>query len=328
MPMQSQTAFGRLRRFIFYAILIMLPVVGWLYRFSVYDWYRLRNYTPTAEVITLTENTAMTNKGRRAFYANHPRIEPKDQLRADCQQNEFTIVLGCYVTGQGIFLFDVKDPRLSGVKEVTAAHEMLHAAYDRLSVRDRKKVNQLLEAELAEVTNPRILQTIDQYRQKDSSIVTNELHSILGTEVRSLSPELEAHYQQFFIDRSKVVALSEQYESEFTSRENQVEAYDQKLTSLKQQIETNEKQLSTMSASIQVERSRLSSLAASQNVGEYNAAVPGFNRQVDRYNDLADATYALIDEHNAIVGKRNELAIEVNDLSQAIDTRPQTIPAQ
>lgn len=325
--MKETSFFRRGAKLLFYVALLSLPLVAWLNRYAVYDWVRLRNYTPTPQIQALSETTTMTPSARRVFYANHPRIEPKDQLRADCQQNEFTIVLGCYVAGQGIFLFDVSDPRLAGVEEITAAHEMLHAGYDRLSGKERERINRLLEEALAGVENQRILSTIDQYRQKDPAIVPNELHSILGTEYRNLPVELEEYYKRYFFDRSAVVSISERYENEFTSRQAKVKSYDDQLKSLKAQIELTQTRLTSMANNIQEQRSRLNELATSDGAA-YNAAVPGFNQLVDAYNTLAASAQKTIDQHNKLVAERNALAGEINDLTQAIDTRPQGIPTQ
>ncbi len=43
-------------------------------------------------------------------------------------------ILGCYnPSSRDIYIYNVTNSELDGVKEVTAAHEMLHAAWERLS---------------------------------------------------------------------------------------------------------------------------------------------------------------------------------------------------
>ncbi len=112
---------------------------------------------------------------------------------------------------------------------------MLHAAYDRLSDKEKDRVNNLLSTAYTNITNERIRKNVEQYRQRDPAIVANELHSILGSEVPDLSADLEKYYANYFVDRSKVVALSQQYEAEFIAHEEQVEGYDAQLQALKQQ---------------------------------------------------------------------------------------------
>lgn len=328
MQNRPTSAVRKLSKLVFYALFLSIPVVFWFNRFSIFDWWRLRNYSAPAEVAKIADKTTMNAGSRRVFYANHPELEDSQNLRSNCQQDEITIVLGCYVSGKGIFLFKVTDPRLDGIKEVTGAHELLHAQYDRLSSKEQTRVNDMLSAAFATVTNQRIKDTVEQYRKKDPSIVNNELHSILATEVRNLPPELEEYYKRFFDNRSAIVAFSEQYESEFSSRQVKVKDYDAQLISLKAKIEQNQEALNNDSSTIQGMRSQLDQQIAANDYAAYNAGVDTFNKRVNSYNRLAKDTSALIEQYNSVVIARNTLAVEVNDLAKAIDTRPQGISTQ
>src|SRR5665213_1897181 len=99
---------------------------------DISDWFKLRNYTPPASVKAFAVADTMTPYAIHMFYINHPAVESNvSAFRAKCAIAEQTIVLGCYRgLEQGIEIYNVKDPRLNGVQQVTAAHEMLHAAYD------------------------------------------------------------------------------------------------------------------------------------------------------------------------------------------------------
>lgn len=325
---RSTSAVRKLSKLVFYILFLSIPVVFWFNRFTVFDWWRLRNYSAPAEVVSIADKTTMNSASRRVFYANHPELEDSQDLRSNCQQDEITIVLGCYVGGKGIFLFKVTDPRLDGIKEVTGAHELLHAQYDRLSSKEQTRVNDMLSAAFATVTNQRIKDTVEQYRKKDPTIVNNELHSILATEVRNLPPALEEYYKRFFDNRSAIVAFSEQYESEFSSRQAKVKEYDVQLVSLKAKIEKNQEALDSDSSTIQGMRSQLDQQLATNDYTAYNAGVDTFNKRVNSYNRLAKDTSALIEAYNSVVIARNTLAVEVNDLAKAIDTRPQGISTQ
>ncbi len=100
-------------------------------RDAIYDWWRLHDYAPPAAAVQFADDTTMTAKARTLFYINHPKLEQSVAFNGECPNNsEKAIVLGCYHPNQnGIFLFMVNDKTLSGVEQVTAAHEMLHAAY-------------------------------------------------------------------------------------------------------------------------------------------------------------------------------------------------------
>lgn len=288
--------------------------------YAIRDWVVLRNYTPPAEVERLADVTAMSEEGRRLFYVYDPRIESASEFNTHCTVAEESIVLGCY-NGRYIYLFDITDERLKGVEEVTAAHEMLHAAYDRLDEQEKARVDQLTAKALQKITNERIQNVVKSYRSRDPSVVPNELHSILGTEVRSLSPELEQYYAQYFTDRTKVVSYSESYEKIFTDLRAKVDAYDAELQLIRAQIDALEADLTTRAANIDAEQAQLEALRNSGQVAQYNARVPGFNASVNTYNsDLA--TYRqLIADYNAKVEVRNQASVEQNDLVEALDSK-------
>src|SRR5690348_17199642 len=118
-------------------LLVLFGLLGLVAKnpYTVSDWLRLRNYQPDASVLTIADATSMTDRARHMFFINHPALQDKAAFHQSCPQyDEQTIVIGCYESGQrGIFVLKVDDQRLNGVEEVTAAHEMLHAAYERLS---------------------------------------------------------------------------------------------------------------------------------------------------------------------------------------------------
>jgi hypothetical protein len=308
-------------------LLLALPIVGWSQRWNLYDYWRLRGYEPSETVASLASDTAMNDKARRLFYVYHPELKDKTNFSEFCQSGEKTIVLGCYISGSSIYLYSVTDERLHGIMEVTAAHEMLHAAYDRLSGSEMEHLNNLLRADFSKVKSQRVQDTIEEYR-KNGADVDNELHSILATEIRELSPELETYYQRYFTDRLKVVAYSEKYEQAFTERKQKVEAFDARLESLKNQIESLEADLQTREQNLQSDRKRLDGLLAERNIDAYNAGVAGFNAQVSAYNSQVNKIRGLIDQHNTIVAERNAIAEEESELVKAIDSRPSTIQSQ
>lgn len=309
-------------------LLVAVPVSAWSQRQDISDWYRLRNYQPSQEIEQLAVSTTMTDLGQKLFYVHRPSLEDKQSFNQNCRDSEKSLVLGCYVHGQGIYIYNVRDERLGAIKEVTAAHEMLHAAYDRLPTDERNRIDNLLVNTFNDVQNERIEKTIENYRNKDASVVPNELHSILGTEVRELPQELDDHYAKYFKDRMQVVVMAEGYEKVFAERQAKIASYDDRLQALRTQIDTNQARLSEDSARIASERARMENLLAQKRSEEYNAAVPGYNALVRSYNGLITTTKGLIDEFNEIVKLRNDIASEENELIKALDSRPEAIQAQ
>jgi hypothetical protein len=293
-------------------------------RTAIMDWWKLRQYQPPAAVSALAAEDTLTDYGRKIFYVNRPEIEPKAEFARSCPNNggEQTIVLGCYHGDQsGIFLLRVDDPRLNGVLQVTAAHEMLHGAYDRLSSEERKKVDaMLLDYFHHGLDDPRIIKTIAAYKQSEPDDLVNEMHSIFGSEVARLPAGLEQYYKQYFTDRSKVAAYAAQYQSEFTGREAQVAQYDAQLSALKRQIGALQDQLPAQQREI---ASRQAALLQQKNSGDtagYNAGVPAYNSLVSQYNAGVQDLKELIASYNDLVEKRNAVALEEDQLVKSLST--------
>lgn len=315
-----------LKRFFKVVLLIAvlaLPLLAWWQRYSVYDWWRLRDYIPSAAISSLAGADSMTPKAQHYFYINRPmQIESVAAFHSDCPDSEKSIVLGCYHGGQnGIFIYAVKDSRLGGVQQVTAAHEMLHAAYERLSSKDRQYLDNLTANFYKTVKDQRIIDEINLYKKTEPNSVRDEMHSVFGTEIASLPAPLESYYQRYFLKRAVVIAFAQAYQAEFTNRTNQINADDAQLVQMRANITNQESSLSSLLKQLQTDRARLDSLRSSGQIGAYNAAVAGFNNEVVNYNSKLGELQRDIDSYNQLVASRNALAVELRGLDSAIDTR-------
>jgi hypothetical protein len=317
----------RIASFALSLIILAVPVIAWTQRDYLFDTWRLHNYTPSTDIVKLADATTMTPDARHLFYVYHPDLEDKTTFGSHCGNEEQTIVLGCYILHRGIYLYNVPDPRLDGVQEVTAAHEMLHAQYDRLSSSERKKVDAMTAEALKSITDERLLQTIDNYRKKDPSVVPNELHSILGTEVRNLPTDLETYYKRYFSNRGAVVDFADSYKGEFTGREQKVTELDKQLANIKSQIDNLNASLETQQNTLKAQYSNLQQQKKSGQIEAYNAAVPAYNLAVQSYNADVNKERSLVQQYNSLVEERNGLALEENQLIKALDSR-ETIQTQ
>jgi hypothetical protein len=312
-------------------VLVSLMAVAaslFIWRDALADWYKLRGYEPPTEIVQLANDIGLDESPRRLFYVNHPVVTDATTFNEHCRDNEYTIVLGCYISGQnGIYLLNVTDERLNGVKQVTAAHEFLHAAYDRLNGDEKQRIDSLLSSAYNESANTRVRETVELYRKQDPSVVPNEMHSILGTEVRNLPEELEEYYARYFSDRSKIVDFSEQYEQAFTERRNLIRDYDAQLLQLKTKIDNLSIQLKITDQELRDQRTLMNQLRADGQTTAYNAQVSNYNSKVNKYNRDIDTLSTFIVQYNDIVGKRNSIAAEEAELVKAIDSRD-VVPEQ
>lgn len=291
---------------------------------NIRDWLTLQSFEPSPAIVALADDTDMSDAGRRLFYASQPALNDSEAFNRNCTFPDRSLVLGCYAN-QRIYIFSVDEPRLEGVEEVTAAHEMLHAVYDRMSDSEKARIDALTTTAFRSIDNERLQETIQQYEDTDPSVVENELHSILGTEHRDLPAELEEHYAKYFNDRGVVLQISEAYERVFVQLQDEIAGLDARIAQLRATIDDLETKLSSMSEFLNSEAARLDRLLSANNISAYNAAVPGYNATVDEFNQTIDRYEQQVATHNQLVEQRNAIAIEQNSLVQSLDSKFQPI---
>lgn len=306
-------------------LLVWLALLGLaaFNRQNIIDWWRLRQYQAPVIVSQLATQDTMTASARKIFYVNHPAIDDKAAFSQSCPNNassEKTIVLGCYVSNQaGIFLLQVSDARLDGVEQVTAAHEMLHAAYDRLSSSERAKVNAMLQNYYVhDLHDQRILDTIAAYRKSEPHDVVNEMHSVFGSEVSSLPAGLEQYYKRYFSSRAQVTAFAAQYQAAFTSREQTLKQQKRELDNLQSQIETMNIDLKAKRSSLSAKQAQLETSRSNGDVSAYNSGVPVYNSLVVDFNQEIEMVKSLIARYNTLKDSYNLLVLEENQLTNEL----------
>ena len=216
-------------------------VFAFSHRQEIRDHFAAAGFDPDPRVVEVMGELALTSSGERVFLATQPTIDGSQNFNEQCSEvdhSEHGHVLGCY-TGERIHLFDVTDDRVQGIVEVTAAHELLHATYARLGEGDRAMLAPRLRTayeELAE-QDPRLRERMEVYEHLSEAAFANELHSVLGTEVRELPDWLEEHYAQWFEDRGALVDIFETYHSVFVDLQQQAESLETEMTALRGDIE-------------------------------------------------------------------------------------------
>lgn len=311
---------------------VLLITAGLLFwqRTFISDYVRAAAFDPSSEVVQLAENTSMNSRAERYFYAHRPVLEPTQRFNEYCANVEKTAnVLGCY-DGQRIYLFDVDNPVLSGVEEVTAAHEMLHVAYDRLSVNERNQVDKMLNTEAEKLSDDSVFsKRMSAYQSLSNHELMHELHSILGTEIDDLSDDLEGYYGRYFDDRGVVVGLYQQYSNVFGRLTDQAEVLARQLDQLA---------ISINNAS-QAYTSNIESL--SQSIEDFNrrAETGGFISQQEfdsARSPLVTAQQSsrqdygrirqMIDQYNNLKREYDQTASHLSELNNSIDSTLAPVP--
>jgi hypothetical protein len=182
-------------------VILLLVVVGGFFAVrnagAIGDWWHAQRYTPPTEIKQLAEDAGMSDTGKKLFYRFSPELVSRDELDPLCNVEK----LGC-VEGQSLSILahetDAEDRR-SGV---TAAHEMLHVAYSRLDDEELEDIHKLLKEEVGASGTSTIAKKLQDYSEDDYYV---EAYAYIGSELGSVSSELEMHYQNYFSDRNKTV---------------------------------------------------------------------------------------------------------------------------
>lgn len=321
---RSVTIVSGMKKILASISLVFVIVTLWVGLFhyqTVKDQYIARTTALTPEVQAVHNQLSLSSYGSLLFKASRPEILTAEPFNAACQQvhKELTIVLGCY-NAQRFYVFSVDDTRLEGITEVTAAHELLHAAFERLPKSEQERLQPLLERTAEAIDDARFKETIATYKNAAPEHLYNELHSILGTEIAVLPIELESHYARYFKNRQTIVDYAAAYEATFTQIEDKIKVYDATLERYAAEKKQLEQSLSSQQQVLESQRAEMEQLQDLNNIAAYNAQVPEFNARIQRYNNDIAALRLIISAYNNTVEERNQLALSQRELLQRMDS--------
>jgi hypothetical protein len=226
---------------------------------------------PAAEVVAVADKSYLTEEGRALLYSSRPRIVASADVAEACDRRADDPPSGCYSLLDGIVLHQPSDPRVADFAVTTMAHELLHAAYDRLGDGEMLVLHDLLEAEIARIpADDPVHASIEWSVGEHEASRETELFAYLGSQVRpegGFAPELEAVYARYFTDRAALVGVYERVGGFLDAVSAELTAaYDQ---------------LSADAQAQAAERSRLDADRAA-----HESARTQYNADADRYNQL------------------------------------------
>lgn len=287
-------------------------------------------YQPSSEMSTIRDTLDLTDEGKRLFDASQPIIEDASTFNKYCNQHAETNnpILGCY-TQQRIYVYRVTNPELDGIEQTTAAHELLHAVYERMSDADKATIDTALNDAYKKVTNPELEERMEYYRSAEPGQEVNELHSILGTEQMTLPTTLEEHYAKYFVSRQKIVNFFKQYNSIFTATTNRIKQLQEQINAETVAVNQRIERYNAAAASLQTDTSTFNTRNTS---GEFTSQAE-FNRErsqlVARQNELnleRDAIEQQINASQQLRSQYNQLVEKYNQLSRSINSSLDPVP--
>mgnify|MGYP004417278971 CR=1 FL=1 len=219
-------------------------------------------------------------------------------------------------------MYNVTDQQLDGMKEVTAAHEVLHAVWQRTSEADQQKLAALLKAAYQRVSDEALKTRMEYYERTEPGEFINELHSILGTETANLGPELEAYYSQYF-NRSKVLALHDNYSKLYAQLSSRADELFKEMTATGAAIDAASKAydqaLATFSADVQSfnQRANAGSFTSNAAFNRERAALTARSTQLEADREAINAQIAT---YNSYHSEYQEIGKQLKTLNEGMDS--------
>lgn len=299
-------------------IMIAVAIVAWNYKW-IYDYYRGVTYQPTSEMSRIREDLKLTDKGEFLFNASQPELSEKEDFNNYCRKGDVGIaVLGCY-TKETIYVYNIDDAELRGIRELTSAHELLHAVYARMSDEEKEALKPALTQVYAE--NQEILEEeLVNYAETEKA---EELYVRAGTEIANLPESLEKHYGEIFREQDAIVAYYNGYIAVFKNLKAELDSLSGELEGINTQIEQKtaeyERRGTQLNANIISFNSCAEMAGCFGSQEEFNIRRAGLlveqnNLEIlyNEINGLVEAYNAKVQEYNADVLRSERLNTIIN----------------
>ena len=271
--------------------LMVLTAIVYFNREWIKDYFRGISYQPSSEMIRIRQVLDLTDKGEFWFNAAQPVLLEKEDFNKKCRKADVEIsVLGCYAEGD-IFVYNITNEELDGIRELTTAHELLHTVWARMSDSEKQE----LSADLDEVFNDNRGFLEDELNTYEEHEHQEELYVRAGTEVKKLPDNLEKHYAEVFNNQDNVVDLYDKYISVFRKLENEMEQLSSEMEELHSII--NDK------------------------ISQYEERIEKLNMEITDFNECAE-TMGCFESENEFYSRRYVLVNEqsyLESLYQEID---------
>jgi hypothetical protein len=309
--------------FILSALFVLAAIWVVFNRQFILDTIANATYQPTDEISAIVTDTKLTQNATFTFYATKPEVLDQNAFNNNCpRQEQASPILGCYTSQDRVYIYNVTDPKLNGIKEVTSVHELLHAVWFRMSEDEQTRLEGKLRAAYEQRADDELKRRMGYYERTEPGEFVNELHSILGTEVTDIGSDLEAYYSRYF-DRAAVLALHAQYNDTFRALTTRSEALVAQLNQLSSSIDAASTayaaNTNTLSADIAAFNTRAANGGFSSS-SQFNAERA---RLVARSNQLeADrqSINASIQTYTTLRDEYQTIARQVETLNKSIDS--------
>lgn len=304
---------------------VMLVVNFVIQSRTVQDFWAGMWFSPSAQMVEMTEELELTATGERILKATQPVIETREDFNEHCDSHKTELsLLGCYTEGK-IYVYGITEERLAASNKVTLAHELLHAAWERISAGEREEIRGLLEEVKRE--NEEWFQTELAAYPEDEQI--EEVWTRAGTKLRGLSEELEDKYAKYFKNRLKIVEFYEEYQAPFRELQARNEELRELIFATKVEIEAERDKYLAAVEELDAEVTEFNECAKEAGCFETDEE---FERRRAELNEARTQLLAererlneKIDENNARVEEYQANQIMLGELNDAMNSNAERV---
>ena len=308
------------------ALVVVATVV--LNRQWIDDYMRGFGYEPEGEMGRIMKDLELTGRGEFLFRAARPELSLQDEFNAVCRSvlDEEIAVLGCY-TGDNIYVYNIDSAELDGIRELTTAHELLHAMWARMSESERSALSDVLKQTLEKNRNV-LGEELEIY---DAEQRQEELFVRAGTEVADLPVELEKVYGGIFSDQDMIVSFYNKYIGVFRAMEAEMNELESQMQGIQTQIDSLSVEYEQRVDALNVEIDSFNSCAETagcfESDGEFYARRAVLMNEQTVLEGMYGQINGLIDQYNGLVEKYNADVTRTEKLNQMMNSnsRPEGI---
>lgn len=311
--------------YILVVIIILFGINFIINKTPLRDKIKSLSFEASPKISKIEQSLGLTDKAKTIFRASYPSLDEKEDFNLHCSSYDpTTAILGCY-SAETIYIYNIESEELSGIIESTAAHELLHAVWDRLSGSEKIKLTEDLEKAYEEKCDE-LCETVEAYSDSDRN---SEIYARIGTQIKNLPQNLEDHYANYFINRSKIVEFYDSYSFTFDEIRTSMDELYSEIEALSKEVEELNSKYDQEIMSYEKSVQEFNACARTANCFDERTFKFNRNNLISKYNQI-QSDYnnldAKVNEYNAKISEYNANILHAKNLENIINSN--SVPAE
>lgn len=291
---------------------------------AITDTIRGNGYEAQGELADIIEQLQLTDDGMRILRATRPELQDRDAFNSNCTVELIeAVTLGCYSGNAGrIYVYNIQNNDLDGIRQSVLAHELLHAVWARLGEEEKSRLME--EMDKVYENNELVRKNMAIYEnQKDYS----ELHSVIGQMVQpdSLTGLLRTHYARYFKDHAAIVAFYEKYSEPFERTKKRIEELKKEIADGRAAVDTMIEKYTAdndrMTYDVNVFNACSRQAGCFKSVEQFAASREELIAREEQLEKDYRAIQSRIEEINLMIAEYNENVIVNTELQESISSK-------